>query len=69
VNFVSALSDKDLDELVTLNWYKGKPPAVPLAFMLQQLTVHNTHHRGQVSQILDSLKIDNDYSGISVKFL
>jgi uncharacterized damage-inducible protein DinB len=69
VNFVSALSEKDLEELVKLNWYKGKPPAVPLAFMLQQLTVHNTHHRGQVSQILDSLKIDNDYSGISVKFL
>jgi uncharacterized damage-inducible protein DinB len=37
--------------------------------MLQQIVVHGTHHRGQISQILDSLKIDNDYSGINVRFL
>jgi uncharacterized damage-inducible protein DinB len=36
--------------------------------MLLQLTAHNTHHRGQVSQILDELKIDNDYSAINVTF-
>jgi uncharacterized damage-inducible protein DinB len=69
VNFVEALSDKDLEAPLKLGWYKGKPPAVPLSFMLQQLTAHGTHHRGQISQILDSLKIDNDYSGINVKFL
>jgi uncharacterized damage-inducible protein DinB len=69
VNFVEALSTKDLEAPVSLNWYGGKPPSVPLYFMLQQLIAHGTHHRGQISQILDSLKIDNDYSGISVKFL
>jgi uncharacterized damage-inducible protein DinB len=69
VNFVEALSEKDLEAPVKLGWYKGKPPAVPLYFMLQQFVAHGTHHRGQISQILDSLKIDNDYSGISVKFL
>jgi uncharacterized damage-inducible protein DinB len=67
--FVSALSGEDLNAPVTLNWYNGKPPSVPLSFMLQQLAVHGTHHRGQISQILDSLKIDNDYSSISAKFL
>ncbi|WP_414705227.1 hypothetical protein [Pseudobacteroides sp.] len=25
---------------------------------------HQTHHRGQISQILDSLKIANDYSNM-----
>lgn len=69
VDFVSALSDKDFAAPVKLNWYKGKPADVPLSFMLQQLVAHGTHHRGQISQILDSLKIDNDYSGINVKFL
>jgi uncharacterized damage-inducible protein DinB len=69
LDFVSALSEEDLKAPVKLNWYNGKPPAVPLYFMLQQLVAHGTHHRGQISQILDSLKIDNDYSGISVKFL
>ena len=69
VAFIGALSDKDFDATVKVDWYKGKPPAVPLRFMLQQHVAHNTHHRGQISQILDSLKIDNDYSGIPVKCL
>jgi len=69
VEFVAVLKDSDFEAQVKLEWYKGKPPSVPLRFMLQQLTSHNTHHRGQISQILDSLKIDNDYSGINVKFL
>jgi uncharacterized damage-inducible protein DinB len=69
VDFTAALKDSDFEAQIMLQWYKGKPPSVPLRFMLQQLTLHNTHHRGQISQILDSLKIDNDYSGINVKFL
>ena len=69
VDFVSVLKEEDFKAQVELSWYKGKPPSVPLWFMLQQLAAHNTHHRGQISQILDSLKIDNDYSGINVKFL
>jgi uncharacterized damage-inducible protein DinB len=69
VEFVSALSDKDAEAPLKIDWYKGKPAEVPLYFMLQQLVAHNTHHRGQISQILDSLQIDNDYSGINVKFL
>ena len=67
--FVSALSDGDLQAPVKLEWYGGNPASVPLYFMLQQLTVHGTHHRGQISQIFDELKIDNNYSGINVQFL
>ena len=69
VDFVGALKDADFEAPVKLDWYKGKPASVPLWFMLEQHTAHNTHHRGQISQILDSLKIENDYSGINVKFL
>ena len=69
VDFIGALRDKDFEAPVMIEWYKGKPPSTPLWFMLQQHIAHNTHHRGQISQILDSLKIDNDYSGINVKFL
>ncbi|MDR1319365.1 MAG: DinB family protein [Treponema sp.] len=68
VGFVSALSEEDLDAPVKISWYKGKSQ-VPLYFMLQQLTAHGIHHRGQISQVLDSLKIDNDYSGLNVKLL
>ena len=69
VDFISALKEEEFSAPVKIEWYKGKPPSVPLWFMLQQHAAHNTHHRGQISQILDSLKIDNDYSGINVKFL
>jgi uncharacterized damage-inducible protein DinB len=69
INLIAALNSGDFDAPVELNWYGGKPATVPLAFMLQQLTSHNIHHRGQISQILDELKIDNDYSGIGVEAL
>jgi uncharacterized damage-inducible protein DinB len=69
VALTEALKDEDLDAPVELNWYGGNPAAVPLSFMLQQLVAHNIHHRGQISQILDELKIDNDYSGINVAFV
>lgn len=64
-----ALTGADLKLPVKVDWYGGNPASVPLSFMLSQLTVHNTHHRGQISQILDSLKIDNNYSGIDIAFL
>jgi uncharacterized damage-inducible protein DinB len=69
IGFVEALEEKDYAAPVEVPFYKGKPPAVPLHFLLQLLNAHGVHHRGQISQILDSLKIDNDYSGINVKFL
>jgi uncharacterized damage-inducible protein DinB len=68
VNFVSALSDSDYKAPVDIG--RGdKPVSEPLYFLLQQLAAHGTHHRGQISQILDELKIDNDYSRINEKFL
>ena len=69
VRFTAALQDNDFRAPLAVEWYKGNPPSVPLYFMLQQLVSHGIHHRGQISQILDELKIDNDYSGINVEFL
>jgi uncharacterized damage-inducible protein DinB len=68
VDFAGALTEADLAAPVKLNWYGGNPADVPLSFMFCQLIAHNTHHRGQVSQIFDELKIDNDYSGINAAF-
>jgi uncharacterized damage-inducible protein DinB len=68
VNFVSALSDSDYKTPVDIG-HGGNPVSEPLYFLLQQLVAHGTHHRGQISQILDELKIDNDYSRINEKFL
>ena len=69
IDFVASLTEEDLAVKVKLSWYKGNPPSVPLAFMLQQMIAHGTHHWGQISQILDSIKIDNDYSGLAPAFI
>jgi len=69
VGMAESLKESDLGLPVKIEWYGGNPASVPLSFMLSQLLVHNTHHRGQISQVLDSLKIENDYSGINVSFL
>jgi uncharacterized damage-inducible protein DinB len=69
VSFARALADADLKSPVKVAWFRGNPESVPLFFMLNQVTTHGTHHRGQVSQILDAMKIDNDYSGVAVAFL
>jgi len=69
ISLAEALTDADISLLVEIEWYDGNPASVPLSFLLSQLLVHNTHHRGQISHILDSLKIDNDYSGIGLEFL
>jgi uncharacterized damage-inducible protein DinB len=69
VGMAEALKESDLNLPVKIEWYGGNPASTPLSFMLGHHLVSNTHHRGQISQILDSLKIDNDYSGIDVSFL
>jgi len=69
VGMAEALGEADLRLPVKIDWYGGNPGSVPVSFLLSQLAVHNTHHRGQISQVLDSLKIDNDYSGIDLAFL
>jgi uncharacterized damage-inducible protein DinB len=69
IDFAKALTDADLQSPVKVAWYKGNPDSVPLFFMLNQITSHGTHHRGQISQALDVMKIDNDYSGMDVAFL
>ncbi|MDR1867572.1 MAG: damage-inducible protein DinB [Treponema sp.] len=67
VTLIESLSDEDLKRAVP--WFKGNPATVPLSYLVESLLLHGTHHRGQISQILDELKIDNDYSGISTEFL
>lgn len=69
IRLVSSLTDTDFTVPVKVPWYGGKPDTVPLFFMLQNVLVHGIHHRGQISQVLDELKIDNDYSAIKVQLL
>jgi uncharacterized damage-inducible protein DinB len=68
VDFVRVASVAELSASVKLDWYGGDPDAVPLTFLLHNVYVHGIHHRGQISQMLDSMGIEHDFSGIDVAF-
>jgi uncharacterized damage-inducible protein DinB len=65
VAFSQALSDGDLDAPV--QWFSGD--TVPIHYALSNLAMHNTHHRGQISQVLDEMQVEHEFSGISTAFL
>jgi uncharacterized damage-inducible protein DinB len=69
IDLISALSEKELSHPIKLDWYGGKPDSVPMCFLAHQLFVHGTHHRGQISQILDEMGVQHDFSGIDLEFL
>lgn len=68
IDFISSLTNDKLSTPLKIDWYEDRD-SVPLHFILNQHIVHGIHHRGQISQILDELKIDNDFSGIDIKFM
>ncbi|MDR0708313.1 MAG: damage-inducible protein DinB [Treponema sp.] len=65
VKLSAVLTDEDYAKQIPIAWYGGNPASVPLFFLAQNLVAHNTHHRGQISHILDSLKIKHDFSGLN----
>ncbi|MDR2033340.1 MAG: DinB family protein [Helicobacteraceae bacterium] len=66
VELAQSLNDSNYDAIVKIDWFGDKK--VSLGSFLTMLGVHNVHHRGQLSQIFDSLKIDNDYSRFDPSF-
>ncbi len=43
---------------------KGESVRIPVEGAILHLFNHHTHHRGQVSQVLDEMDIHNDYSNL-----
>jgi|GEM_PF-513728 len=69
VDFIRVASASELSASVKIDWYGGKPESVPLNFLLHSSFVHGTHHRGQISQVLDSMGIEHDFSGLDAEFI
>lgn len=69
VELAASLDDRGFSLPVKVDWYGGTPAEVPLHFLFNQMAVHGIHHRGQISQLLDELKVDHDFSGIDLEFL
>ncbi|MDR2516927.1 MAG: DinB family protein [Spirochaetaceae bacterium] len=67
IQFVEALRPEDFAISITF----GPPawPPVPLYFLLMMIHSHAIHHRGQISEMLDEMKVENNWSGMNPDFL
>ena len=64
VQFVNELDEAKLNSIVKYKNYKGEDIEQELWKPLLHWFNHQTHHRGQVSVLLDMIGIDNDYSSL-----
>jgi len=64
VQFIDELGDSQLGLMIKYKNYKGENIEKEFWKTLLHWFNHQTHHRGQVSVLLDLLGIDHDYSGL-----
>jgi uncharacterized damage-inducible protein DinB len=69
IDFIAGLSEGDFLKPIKLEWFRGNPDSVPLHYLLSTIIMHAVHHRGQMSQILDEMGIEHNFSGLDVAFL
>jgi len=61
---VEEIDESDMTKILSRVTKRGDRQDKILWKALVHIFNHETHHRGQVSQILDQLKIENDYSNM-----
>jgi uncharacterized damage-inducible protein DinB len=64
VEFVNKLTKEELAG--SAKWFSGD--SVTVWYILCTLIAHYIHHQGQISQILDEMHIENNFSGIDPAF-
>jgi uncharacterized damage-inducible protein DinB len=64
IEFVASADTSRFGEVLAYSDSSGTPRRYIFRDALAHLFNHQTHHRGQVSQILDALGVENDYSNI-----
>ena len=62
--FVNEIEDNKLNAVIKYKNYKGEDIEQELWKPLLHWFNHHTHHRGQISVLLDMIGIDNDYSSV-----
>jgi uncharacterized damage-inducible protein DinB len=63
-NFIEELKEDDYSRILRYKTYKGEDAEKEMWKVLMQMFNHATHHRGQISGLLDMLGVDNDYSAV-----
>jgi uncharacterized damage-inducible protein DinB len=64
IDFVEELKDEDLGKSIVRIARNGDKTEKLFWKSIIHMFNHQTHHRGQISQILDEMKIRNDYSNM-----
>lgn len=64
-DFVKELTPEDLASELTFRNSRGDELTKHFGGLALHWFNHQTHHRGQISMLLDQMKIDNDYSNIT----
>jgi uncharacterized damage-inducible protein DinB len=64
IQFVNELDESKMHLVIKYKSYKGEEIEKELWKTLLHLFNHQTHHRGQVSVLLDLIGIDHDYSSL-----
>ena len=64
IQFVNELEERQMDSTIRYKNYKGEEIEKELWKTFLHWFNHQTHHRGQVSVLLDLIGIDHDYSSM-----
>jgi len=67
IDFVTLITEEELDKSIPVTSFNGVENQF-VWFILIQCFTHATHHRGEISQILDEMGIENDFSGLKQKY-
>jgi uncharacterized damage-inducible protein DinB len=64
IQFVNELDEAKLNSVIKYKNYKGEDQEQELWKPLLHWFNHHTHHRGQISVLLDMVGVDHDYSSL-----
>ena len=67
IQFVDELDESRLDSVIKYKNYKGEVIEKAIWKTLLHLFNHQTHHRGQVSVLLDMVGVDHDFSSMTTR--
>jgi uncharacterized damage-inducible protein DinB len=64
LQFIDEIAEGALNSVITYKNFKGDDVEKELWKILLQWFNHQTHHRGQISVLLDMIEVNNDYSSM-----
>ena len=64
LQFIEEIDEDTLNSVINYKNYKGDDVEKELWKILLQWFNHQTHHRGQISVLLDMIGVNNDYSSL-----